>query len=295
MCFGGSDSGTKVQNVTTKQVTELPEYVKKGGEELFGEAKPLAAREYPTYTEPRLAGFTPDTQSSFQMVRDAAGNWKPMFEEAAGMTRTAAAPVSGSDISAFMNPYTQNVIDPMVERVNREAQTATNIRHGEMAKRGSYLNEDRRAAIDTMSSEATQRVLAEQIGQLLFGGYNQAVGAAQAGKEQQLRGANLLGSMAPQAQQLGFQGAAGMAGIGETQQGMEQAGLNLQFEDFMRQFGYPQEQINWLVSVLGGVPYSSNVTTTGQQITPVPNTFAQSLGGLGAGAGGLGLLASAFK
>ena len=294
MCFGG-DSGTKVQNVTTKQVTELPEYVKKGGEELFGQAKPLAAREYPAYTEPRLAGLTPDTQSSFQMVRDAAGTWKPLFEKAQATTEGAIAPVSSADIANYMNPYTQNVIDPLVARINREAQTATNIRHGELAKRGSYLNEDRTAAIDAMNAEATQRVLAEQIGQLMFGGFNQAQAAAQQGKEQQLRGATMFSTMAPQAQSLGFQGAAGMAGIGEAQQAMEQQGLNLQFEDFMRQFGYPQEQINWLISVLGGVPYSSSTTTAGQQVTPVPNAFAQGLGALGAGAGGIGLLASAFK
>jgi len=290
MCFGGDDSGTSVQNVTSRQITELPEYVKKGGEETFAAAKPLSERAYPLYSEPRIAGFTPDTINSFQMVRDASGAWKPAFDAGMAATAAGATPVNEADIAAFMNPYTQAVIDPAVADIQRRANTDTILRNAKLAKRGSYLTEDRRAAIDSMNKEATDRTIANMVAQLKYGGYNQAVTAAQAGKEQKLKGAAMYSTLAPQAQSLALQGAAGVAGVGETQQAMEQQGLNLKYQDFLAQFGYPQEQINWLISVLGGVPYSKDVTTAGQQIVPVPNSFAQNLGATGAFAGGLGML-----
>ena len=293
MCFG--DDEPTVQNVTSRQIQQIPAYMEKGGEELFKEAGPIARRDYPLYEGGRIAPFAPDTTTSFDMVRDASGSWRPAYEAAMGATGQGIAPIGAAEIAQYMNPYTESVINPTVERIMREAGIQTNVRHGEMAKRGSYLNEDRRAAIDALHSEGTNRVLAETIANLMYGGYNQALTAAQNQQQQRLRGATMYGQLAPLIQQLGYQGAAGYAGIGEQQQGMEQAGLNLRYSDFINQFRYPQEQLNWLISILGGTPYSRSITTNAEEIVPETNTLAQMLGGGGTLAGGLGMLFGAKK
>ncbi len=72
---------------------------------------------------------------------------------------------------------------------------------------------------------------------------------------------------------------------GVTQREMAQKVLDQQREDFMRQSLYPQQQLNWLMGLLGGVPVTPESTYVSQPATP---GIASQLLGLGVGMGGLG-------
>ena len=84
--------------------------------------------------------------------------------------------------------------------------------------------------------------------------------------------------LAPQAQQMGYADVAAMLGIGGQQQGQTQSEMDLSYNEFLRQFYFPQEQTNWLLGQLQGTPYGQ--TTISQQ----PVAQSNPLGGLiGAG------------
>ena len=273
MCDGGSgsvDSGVK-----------LPAYVEQGGEQLFDIAKQLGSQEYPTYPGQRIAQQTPDQLGAFDITRANVGAWQPQMEQAIGQTGAAAAPVGQADISQYMNPYTQSVIDPTVRELNRQNERDINQIHAGMASRGSYLNEDRREVIDQMSREGRDRNIADIVGRLNLQGFEGALGQANVQRNRNLAAGQQYAGEAAQVAQSGYGDAAALRDIGGQQQGQTQQNLSLAYDDFLRQFYYPQEQLNYITSVLRGTPYSTT------QQTPVgqDNTFAQ-MAGLGiAGAG----------
>jgi hypothetical protein len=64
---------------------------------------------------------------------------------------------------------------------------------------------------------------------------------------------------------------------GSNQQSLNQQSATLAYEDFLRQQGYPKEQIDWMMSILSGTPHGSTTTTT----EPDSSLFAKILGGAG--------------
>jgi len=108
--------------------------------------------------------------------------------------------------------------------------------------------------------------------------------------QNQLSLMGLKGDMASQMAQLeelartgDIQAAQMLDSIGKAQQSQQQAGLDLGYEDFLRQQGWNQQQLGFLSSVLQGLPLANAGTTT--QSTPY-NPVQQALG---AGLAGLSL------
>ena len=84
-------------------------------------------------------------------------------------------------------------------------------------------------------------------------------------------------------QRLGKDLTAGrtLAEIGRQQRGMDQANMDIAYDDFLRQSNYPIDMLNLRLSTLSGTPYGSTTTQT----TPIyRNTGASLLGGASTGA-----------
>ena len=75
-----------------------------------------------------------------------------------------------------------------------------------------------------------------------------------------------------------------LIGIGSQQRAMEQASLDMGYDDFLRQQGYSKDQLGFFSNLLRGVPVTPQQTTSTFQQQP---GLFQSL--LGAGLSGLGL------
>jgi hypothetical protein len=116
--------------------------------------------------------------------------------------------------------------------------------------------------------DVQQAVLGEQA-KALQAGYGQAadIFASDVGRQAQLAGT--AADIAGMAQRYGLTGAGAVAGVGEKEREMGQANLNLAYQDFLKQEGYPKEQIKFLADVLQGVrlPQTTvtNTTTTPAQ------------------------------
>tara|TARA_Y100001973_G_scaffold12608_1_gene17501 strand:+ start:2422 stop:2754 length:333 start_codon:yes stop_codon:yes gene_type:complete len=77
---------------------------------------------------------------------------------------------------------------------------------------------------------------------------------------------------------------AALQGIGAQQRGMQQASLDMGYQDFLRQQGFSRDQLGFLSSLLRGVPVQpqQQISTFQQQ----PGLFQSALG---MGLQGLGL------
>lgn len=110
-------------------------------------------------------------------------------------------------------------------------------------------------------------------------------------REMQLQAMGFRADMAKQLAQLGerqrdrrLQTAQLMEAQGLSAMGREQAGLDMAFQDFLRQRQFPRDQLAFYSSILRGLP----VNNTGQTTTAEPQASPMQQA-LGAGIGALGL------
>lgn len=108
----------------------------------------------------------------------------------------------------------------------------------------------------------------------------------------QLEAAGQLGNLSGLAQQYGLNGAGAVTGVGTTEQANAQQNYDVAYADFLRQQGYPQEQITAMLSTLNGtaaaVPKATQevgIVPKGYQEQYEPSTASQIIGGLSGFAG----------
>jgi hypothetical protein len=108
---------------------------------------------------------------------------------------------------------------------------------------------------------------------------------AQTQQQQQLAASGALSGLAGQAQGLGLTGAGALGAVGAQQQQQGQRSLDVAYQDFLRQQGYPQEQINNMLNTFKGVATGVPSATQEQGISPsgvkqeYPASTASQIGG----------------
>ena len=125
--------------------------------------------------------------------------------------------------------------------------------------------------------------------QLMAGLGNQVGSLYGADTANQLATSGQLAQQAQQAQQQGLTGATAVTNVGAQQQALGQAGLDTQYQDFLRSTGYDQAQIDAMARTYGaaapGVPQGSTSVTSNKG----PNTsLLGSLTGAGLALAGSG-------
>ena len=186
-------------------------------------------------------------QTQFQQIADIA-NMSP--EDYAART------------AANMSPYQSQVIDAALARSARERDIA---RTGEMAQitQANAFGNERRGVFEAERAAAYDVARDQLVAGLMQQGYNQAQAATMA---QLQMGQGAAG-----------QAAAGMMQLGNLEQMTQQAELDAQYQEFLRQQNYPLQQLGALVSASAGtqVPMGSTTTQTSRP------GFAGILGAIG--------------
>jgi hypothetical protein len=79
-----------------------------------------------------------------------------------------------------------------------------------------------------------------------------------------------------------IQGAQLLESIGQSQRGLEQQQLDMDYQDFVRQSAFPEQQLQFLSSILRGVPVQPGVTETAYApFNPMQQLAGAGLAGLG--------------
>jgi len=388
--FKGGGSSQQMQPQEQKIVnTSLPDYVEPYFKRLLQRGEAESLQGYTPYGGQRLSYFSPDELQSQAMVRGIAQSGTPEAFTQAQQTfqRQADTPLSASyqagafdpgydaqtrasqyqsptaiepfsyeqNISRFMSPYQQNVIDIQKREARRQsdigakkiqdAATASGGLGGyreaifqaerdrnlsqqldDIQQRGSQsafesaqnqLASERQFGLQRFGAEQQVAQSQEQLAQQAFdSGQRARQQAAQLGlsaqqQEEAARQAqerftqsafdvsSRLGLSAGQnllqagraTQQDAISRAALLSDIGKQQRVLRQAGLDMGYEDFIRQRDYTRDQLGFYGNLLQGVPVTpqQQISTYQQQ----PGLFQTALGsglsalglyrGLGAG------------
>lgn len=206
----------------------------------------------------------------------------------------------GTDISGYMSPYTQNVLDVQKQRANQDFQEQQAARDAAAVQAGAFGG-DRRFVQNSLA----QRDLNQQLQSIDANGLNtafnnatnlwtsdqaRALQAAQGNQTAGLNAANTrlnaastLGQLGQTSNQLGLDNAQALSSVGAKIQQQQQAGLDQAYNDFVAQRDWPSKQLSLYSQLLSGTPVADKSTST---TTPAPDFLSQLVG---LGTSGLGL------
>lgn len=258
-----SKGGQTATQQTTQQLNPFVQDLMTRG---FTAAQNVASIPYQAYQGPRIAQFRPQEQQAFQMAEQAATGrvGAPQLEQATQAAQMAAgySPAQfQQNVQGFMSPYQESVVDATMRRLaqsraERDAET-----RARLASARAFGNERRGVYEAQLAAEQdlnTQQTLANLYQQ----GFGQAAGLASQLPTQQLAGASQLANLGAQAISQEQARQQMLAGAGQAQRQMAQQNLDLAYQDFLAQRGYPVEQLKILQSGISGTPALTSTTQT---------------------------------
>jgi hypothetical protein len=306
---GGGGSAPPPASQTVTQ-TAIPEYARPYVETMLGKTEALTnidQNPYQAYGGQRIAGFNPTQQQAFQNV----ANQQVAGQVGAGTAMAGAAGLgslgAGADYrnmatnpnatAAYMSPYMQNVVDVQKNEAFRDAQMRNIGANLGAARQGTYGG-----ARQVLAEQERNRNLQQQMANIQATGTQNAFQAAQQAQQfgttaglqgygQALQGASTLGQLGQT--QFGQQQAinAAQQQVGAVQQAQAQQGLDLAYQDFLKQRNYPYQQLAFMSDMTRGIPLSQ----AAQQVYTAPPSTASQLGGLGMSALGIYGMSGGFK
>jgi len=293
--YGGGGDSTPEKQTT---VVDIPDWAKPYAKESLGKASALTNTPYQTYGGERIAQFTPMQKQAFgraegQQVAEQIGAGSGLAGTAGlmGLTGGYQPGQFGSQMSQYMSPYMDAVIQRQMDSAQRQADIASTQRGAQAVRAGAFGGS--RQAIE--NAEAA-RALASQKGQIQETGLQSAYDRAtdmygreqalaeqsrQAGLSTALGAAGQLGQLGQQqfGQQMDITGQ--QAQFGGQQRQATQDILSQQYQDFLNQQRAPYDQLSFMSSLIRGTPMGQTTT----QYQPPPSTTSQLIG-LGTAAAG---------
>ena len=279
---------------TVSSESSLPREIAPFYTDLMNRAQGVSRLPYQTYQNPRLAGFSPDTEAAFGQIRGIAGAGTPDIDAALATTGNIAdyqaGNIPGMDVNSYMNPYVQNVLDVQKQRATQTFGEQQAGRDTAAVQAGAFGG-NRRFVQDALAQRDLNQQMQEMEATGLASAYDRATGLFQTDEENRRAAAGLgldaatrQGALSQTRQDLGLRGAEALSGVGSRQQQRQQAGLDLAYQDFVAQRDWPNQQLSLYSQLLSGSPVSPSTTTT---TTEPPPDFLSQLIGLGLGGAGI--------
>jgi len=257
LVLGGGGSSSSPSS-TTVSSTELPAWAQGYAKDTLANAANLTdinKNPYQTYSQPRIAGFAPMQEQA----QTAASNM------------SAGPEAFQQNMSAYMSPYMQNVVDIQKQEAARQSGIMGTQQQAQAAQAGAFGG-----GRDAIMRAERERNLGQQMNQIQAQGsqaaYDQAANQFRQGITQDVA-INQLQNQ-----------------YGGQQQQQAQRGLDLGYQDFLNQQNYPYKQIGFMSDLVRGLPLGQQSTA---QMYQAPPSAIQSVGALGMGAYGVGQLMKA--
>ena len=288
--MGKGRSSVPAEQTVTQ--TNLPKYVRPYFERLLGRTEGVSNEEYQPYEGQRIAEDAADVTASRDKARQIAGSGIEGLAEAMGRAELGAGFEAGRFDAAtadeYMSPFMQKVVDVQKEQAILDAQRAGAGRAAQAVQAGAFGG-SRAAVQEGLASEALSRQLAE----IQASGQQQAFEQAQQQFERDrsaradaerigLGSAELLAALGGQGRAGDIESATLLETIGKDIEAKDQAGLDVAYEDFVRQRDFDKEQLQFLSSILRGVPVTpSTEQQKFQNVNPLQQLLGTGISALG--------------
>jgi len=305
-----------IQGVTTDQIYSPPDYQVQELTDSEKAAIGMAAKDIGAY-QPYLTSGSQSLQAGTGAIADSA---LPYMQQGIAALSGSADQFDPSGIAAYMNPFTEDVIESSIadlERTQnrREAQTRNRLA-AEAVARGAFSGEAGRRRADDQTlipmQEEFDRNVASTVANLRLQGYTDAAARAQDAFERakgrtqqasQLYGSigEGIGGLGGRLGQLGIQQAGlgelrtglgsqdlqNLMSTGALKRGVDQAGLDALRMSNLQAYSQPYQQYGFLSDIYSGIPTSSSTitATSAPQTSPFQSALGLGIAGLSAASG----------
>lgn len=277
------------QKSTSSTTVNVPEWALGSLKQALQMGTDAANIPYEAYTGERLAGFTPDELRAQGMTEDMIGRYTNQYNQASDiMNQVAQSGLNGFSqdyLNQYMNPYQENVLDVAKRRSLENYSQQMNDFNAKAAQTSSFGG-SRTGLAQAQMQRDFQQNLADQDTLGLANNYNQALTQANLGMQRAATGAQGLASLAGQQYGYDLSDISALSAVGESQRAMNQAGLDLDYENWATEKAYPYQQAQFLQSIAS--PIAGQVS--GQTQTQTQKSGGSLLGtaiGLGSMAMGI--------
>lgn len=277
--------------------------------DMLGKAQTLAGQDYTPYDGARVADFSGLQNTAF--ARYGTMGTPRQFDMATQYSQDLMGKLNGLTPRSFtdqgiaglyMSPYQQQVIDINKREAQRQADMMGQRDAASAVGKGAFGGY-RHGLVEAENNRNLQQRMADIQDKGMQDAFSQA--QKQFNVEDALRinsglqGVNagygiagLLNNLGMNQGTLGLSQLRDMLAAGNTQQNTMQRGLDADYNDFLTQQKWPYQQLDYMRSMLQGLPLST--TNTATNYAP-PSTTSQIVGGITTGAGAAGAAADAYK
>lgn len=246
-------------------------------------ADTVSQAPYTPYTGQRVAGFNQDQSNAFQSVRDTQGIGQPFMQQAQSYASQGAAPITTQGILSQYNPYIDAQVDATQRDFNVQNQREMQNVNSNAAKIGA-LTGDRSQVAQALSQESQRRQQDPIIAGIRSQGFDDTARIAESNRQGAFQGASQFTNMGQTAQNLAAADQQRLLGVGGLEQQLDQANLDVPYQEHLNQQAFPYQSTQWLAGIQGALGPLMGSTST--QTTPRASTGSQILGlaatGLGA-------------
>jgi len=227
----------------------------------------LALQPQQAYQGQRVAGLSPLQTQAFQQIGALGGQGQQLAQK--GFNILGGVGSAADRISAYQNPYTQEVLDRSMSDLERQRQIALQQSEGQSLANNAFGG-SRQAVREALTNENYAKQMADTAANLRYQGFNTALGAAQQDVQQQQQLAQAL-------QSAGYNAIGALGGAGDQQQAQTQAELDAAKAAFYEPNDLAMQRLNFLTGIASGVPQANSMTQVG---VAAPNTATNFFGNL---------------
>lgn len=275
MCFGGKQASTQQ---TTPNPQALANY-----QTAVGMAANAAQTPFQTYSGQFVAPVNSTQQQGISAIGATQGMANPYYQQAGGMTLSGAGSVNADqftpeNLSRYMNPYENQVINPVMEQLRQQQGIDRSSLQGNQIMEGAFGGD--RAGLSMGNLEKQQEMASSQtLGGMLNNMYGQGVqefntqqqtnlSAEQANQQRQLAAAQQYAGLGASQQQAALQGSEALLNAGTLQQQTQQQQDTALYNQFLAQQAYPFQTANFYAGIAEGTGGLMGNTVTSK--TPAP-------------------------
>jgi hypothetical protein len=282
--------GLGPSTTTTNTTAQLPEEVSARRKDIIDLAGKIAAEPYTPYTQPRIAGFTEDQLAGFEAARNVAEAGGALSALTPDLTQRGisaiqdmAVTLPNADISQYMSPYTEAVLDPAIRDIEEKA-ARERLRLGQQSARTGSFGGSRQAIAESELERGTQRTIGEESAKQRAAAYASALNQFRLDQQNipnlYKTSMGLLSEGLDQnASRIGTE-VNPMLSIGAAQQGLNQQNLDLLYRNFQEERDYPKAALDVLKSSLTLQPAVLGAGETKTATSPGPNVAGSIISGI---------------
>lgn len=278
--MSGGDS-TTTQKINQTASTKLPAWVNEGSKDIFSQAKSWLSgnQEYTPYAGDRTGEFGDGWAQASDWLKSMIGATDPDI----AASRSALQGVMGTldpnkTTQDYMNPHLAATLDPTLRAIQQGYDKNSASLGGSAAAAGAFGDSGHGVQQSLLARDKNN-----SIGDATAAGYSKAWDAASAERNSVLQrimsGAQQMAALGGQQFSQNTTAANAAAGVGATEQGVNQKGIDSLIADNTKGQTWGMDQLSRLMAILSGAPTDKSVQTIGTNTTTSPDNSGMALAG----------------